>query len=101
MATERKMPTHAAVYHFWRINGCEFVGDNRRQCFMCGWEAPKGLNLERAHILPRCEGGSDELSNLHLLCHVCHRLTEYLVPRDRYWKFFRLYRHDNCDLENG
>ena len=41
----------------------------------------RGSNLpadsERHHIKPICEGGSNDLDNLVLLCHFCHKLGLY------------------------
>lgn len=53
-------------------------------CFACGWHSehwakatPKSswerARLERAHIVPRSLGGSDDASNIILLCNPCHR----------------------------
>jgi len=43
-------------------------------CFACG----RLTKTEKAHILARCEGGSDEVSNFHLLCALCHRQSEFI-----------------------
>jgi HNH endonuclease len=43
-----------------------------KQCVRCG-QADARL-LDRDHIVPRAEGGSDEPSNLQWLCCNCHRL---------------------------
>lgn len=58
-------------------------GEERHYCFACG----KMSDVERAHILARCEGGSDGVENLHLLCHYCHVLSE-LLSGDHYWRWF-------------
>jgi hypothetical protein len=52
-------------------------------CFACRIAAP----LERAHILPRWAGGSDEPVNLHLLCRACHLKSEGLFGIS-YWRWF-------------
>lgn len=54
-------------------------------CFACGICAP----LDRAHIVARSEGGSDRASNLHLLCRMCHELSEALSGIS-YWRWFRV-----------
>ena len=79
----RRMPSHINVFEYWKRRG--MAGQTKRHCFICGHEAPG--NLERAHIIPRCEGGTDDASNIHLLCHVCHRITEYHICRSKYWAF--------------
>jgi hypothetical protein len=48
-----------------------------------------------------CVGGSDDVSNLHMLCHECHKASEHLTtgrPEDleRYWKWF--YARTPCDV---
>ena len=47
-------------------------------CFACGFE----YGVERAHLIPVCDGGSDDPSNIHLLCESCHKKTEgiYNMP---------------------
>jgi hypothetical protein len=45
----------------------------RGTCFACGMDG-----AERAHILARAVGGGDEVENLHILCGVCHKDSEYL-----------------------
>lgn len=83
---KRKMPSHASVYHYWRMKGT-YAGADRFTCFGCGWKSPSRNNLDRAHIIPRCEGGTDTEANIHLLCHMCHRLTEFWVERGEYFQW--------------
>jgi len=45
-------------------------------CFACGQESTG--DIERAHITARCEGGSDSVENIHLLCGFCHKLSEFI-----------------------
>lgn len=54
-------------------------------CFACGMTADGGI--ERAHIIPRCDGGSDEPDNLHMLCRTCHKDSEFLSG-DAYRQWF-------------
>lgn len=54
------------------------------QCFACG----RAGVLDRAHIVPRHKGGSDDLSNLHLLCKSCHAESDLFHGR-QYWRWFR------------
>jgi HNH endonuclease len=53
-------------------------------CFACGLKTAK---IQRAHIFPYHLGGSDEASNLHLLCPKCHLESECLIG-DLYWFWF-------------
>lgn len=59
-------------------------------CFACGVDYSKkeGQNsTERAHILAKCCGGSNEISNFHLLCEGCHKQSE-LLSGEEYWRWF-------------
>lgn len=78
----RRMPTSDAIREFWapRLWGAkgydsmnEFLEAD--YCFACGWLEWK---TERAHILARSKGGSDDVENLHLLCPTCHQDSEAL-----------------------
>ena len=53
-------------------------------CFACGisWSS-----CQRSHITPASEGGNLAPDNLHMLCHVCHKDSEYL-DGTAYWKWF-------------
>ncbi|HEY8073176.1 MAG TPA: HNH endonuclease, partial [Labilithrix sp.] len=46
---------------------CTYVGANGKRCTSCTW-------LEIDHILPRADGGSDELRNLRVRCRAHNRL---------------------------
>lgn len=53
-------------------------------CFACG----RTDALQRAHILPRSYGGTDEAFNLHMLCPKCHVESENLLGIE-YWRWFK------------
>jgi len=89
--TKRKMPSKQAIADYWnpillRI-GLEIDWElsNHIQCFTCGRYGPK---LERAHIKARCNGGGDEVKNLHILCAGCHHESEF-YEGETYWKWYR------------
>jgi len=42
------------------------------KCVLCGANASTGAVLEVDHIVPVCDGGSNEDSNLRTLCHSCN-----------------------------
>ncbi len=44
-----------------------------RRCQQCGSSASDGVKLEVDHIMPVSRGGSDDISNLQLLCFECNR----------------------------
>jgi len=85
MPKRPNLPSKKAIMDYWRDWVWERHNDPPEDhfCWACGWESP---NLERAHILARCEGGSDTVENLHLLCPDCHRVSEYLRDDD-YWNW--------------
>jgi 5-methylcytosine-specific restriction endonuclease McrA len=87
------MPSAKAIRAYWApklwerkgyYSAEDFVAEGA--CFACGriWGR---ADLERAHILPVCEGGSDSVENLHLLCHLCHKDSEF-KHGERYWQWF-------------
>jgi hypothetical protein len=45
------------------------------------------LRTERCHIVPKHQGGTDDVSNLHLLCAACHVESENLTG-SVYWAWF-------------
>ena len=54
-------------------------------CFACGCDHGR---IQRAHILAKCEGGTDRVNNIHLLCVYCHHDSEYITGA----KYFRWLR---------
>lgn len=106
---KRKMPTKVSIKNYWDmifhsdIDGCvvpywegtPWDGDyeNRKKdnCFACniGWLAGS-VRVQRSHILPKCEGGTDKESNIHLLCTDCHKESEGLSGYDYFVWFFRM-----------
>lgn len=93
--TPRSMPSVIKIYRYWgetlvRLNKFdsiyELVEGNLGVCWGCGMYN-NGYSLERAHILPRSFGGTDDVSNLHMLCSKCHSITE-TVYGSIYWDWF-------------
>jgi hypothetical protein len=71
------MPSVEAIWRFWRDNPpFEALVIDQPACFLC--EEPERGRLERHHITPMYRGGTNDLSNLILLCGLCHRA----VPND-------------------
>jgi hypothetical protein len=43
------------------------------KCRICGRTAAEGARLEIDHVVPVARGGTNELTNLQVLCHTCNR----------------------------
>lgn len=88
MAISRNMPSRKAIASYWfdRFEDIDVgIDPDGESCFACG----DGLYLERAHIIPRANGGGDGADNLHILCAKCHLESEGLGDDlDLYWKWF-------------
>jgi len=90
MMLTRRMPTSKEILLHWqerlsRTGKYESSGLEPNQCFACTEvDLP---DLERAHILPKCMGGADDVGNLHLLCPTCHFASEPLTGLS-YWRWF-------------
>jgi hypothetical protein len=89
----RRMPTELAarahwVDALWERKGFDSPEEflERGICFACGMTG-RGGSLDRAHILARCNGGSDDPSNIHMLCRLCHKDSETL-DGEAYWSWF-------------
>ena len=79
----RKMPSPKKIFEYWESR---IENIYPRQCFACS--SLDTTRLERAHILARCSGGSDEVDNLHLLCSYCHVSSEK-ISGEKYWQWFK------------
>lgn len=72
------LPTHKQILNWWKdnVDGKTdiFMLDNYdgKYCFSCG-KPSKLYNLERAHIIGKQFGGSNEPSNFLLICKDCHK----------------------------
>ena len=99
MLKPKKMPSKHAITNYWVVNMPEHLNEcgesvNEKQCWACG----DTLKIERCHITPRCDGGSDTVENLHLLCSRCHVSSEFLRG-DSYWDW--LENKYNLDFDMG
>lgn len=81
-----RLPSKKVIYNYWSesplsdsLNTQAFDGEMNK-CMACG---NKG-NIDRAHIVAKCNGGSFQPSNIHCLCQICHKLSEHLEGTD-YW----------------
>ena len=69
------MPSKKSIVAYWNERDpivYEYIGSATNQCFACG----RPGYTERCHILACCYGGTEDVSNLHLLCMACHHESE-------------------------
>jgi 5-methylcytosine-specific restriction endonuclease McrA len=50
-----------------------------RQCAICGDELKKRFDVD--HIVPLCQGGTNDASNLRALCQPCHAEETYKLQQ--------------------
>jgi hypothetical protein len=96
------MPTNIQVRKYWADifakegrfdlvqlsfdSGFELI-DEKRACFACG---QTDFGVERCHIKARCDGGSDDVSNIHMLCPICHKDSEFITGEKYFeWLYSR------------
>lgn len=103
--TRRKMPKCEAIADYWmqptsraidlmgyggETYDDEFVED---ECWACGRPYPCGYKMkpERCHVVSKEHGGSDDCSNLVLLCSTCHQQSEFFPP-ETFWGWMKWMR---------
>ena len=91
------LPSVKRIMDYWRDWVWETHEDAPEDgfCWACGMIYEGGL--ERAHIQARCNGGADTVENLHLLCSVCHKVSEYLEGDD-YWKWLEKWTFHDVNI---
>jgi hypothetical protein len=68
----------------------EALWENRFRCSACNWEPPALLRgviaggIAVHHVIPVACGGSDDPSNLLLLCANCHALAHAICTKSHY-----------------
>jgi hypothetical protein len=82
------MPTKKQICEYWEEDPHLLALED--VCWRCGVIS---RHLERAHILPKIEGGTNDESNMHLLCKMCHKETEHLWGKS-YWQALNIEPHD-------
>ena len=90
------MPKKALILEYWREKLIQNFGKfwlddeyDHAVCFACG---TPGV-VERAHIIPVCDGGVNDASNIHLLCRECHVESEGLFNKSE--NYFLWLKHKN------
>lgn len=107
--TEKRYPIMQTVLEiatYWagrKLPGTDYVpciDAGEPNCFACSawgrydaqawgrehtWE--RGVTLERAHVVPRSLGGSDEPENIVLLCYDCHLAAPDTAEAQYMWRW--------------
>jgi hypothetical protein len=74
---KRKLPARSVIVKAWKDSELAIVPawtDAERLCWRCG-DPPEvcgRANLDRAHLVPHALGGTDDPTNIVLLCEECH-----------------------------
>lgn len=95
MGTRKTMPSRKKIFNYWKEQKPEIttkhIDQDENMCFSCGRPQP-----QRCHIIANVNGGSEELSNLHLLCQSCHGIQEGLrtgMGEDFYYYWLKKQEH--------
>jgi len=98
-AEPRRTPTIEAIVKYWREQGAQIRvrwDEAADHCWRCGkrliWGTREGHTEDdawrhRAHIVPRCLGGSDDASNVIILCRQCHVLAPDVADPGFMWEW--------------
>jgi len=83
---QRNMPTKAQIYEHWAplMWNPPKPYDKYKTCWACGFQ----FGTQRCHIKAKCDGGTDEVANLLLLCKRCHWSQETICIDDARRKKF-------------
>lgn len=97
------MPSNNRIHDYWKNGdgqrvlqsyGIEIpdqkklIGEQVIACFACGRN-----EVQRCHIVASVNGGSNDVSNLHLLCPRCHVESE-IAQGEHYWQWLK-YQFEN------
>tara|TARA_Y100000361_G_scaffold86245_1_gene76603 strand:+ start:1329 stop:2054 length:726 start_codon:yes stop_codon:yes gene_type:complete len=88
-------PTRDKIFEYWKNSPLNESFINKSYyndyCMACGEYTDSGEfgKLERAHIYASCHGGSNNESNLHVLCRECHLKSEEKIGWT-YWLWLGL-----------
>jgi hypothetical protein len=82
--------THGEIVNYWscREDECKLSVDwaeAKRRC----WRCAHPRLLQRCHIIPRSLGGSEDASNLVLLCSQCHAEAPNVADAEFMWIWLR------------
>lgn len=120
------LPSKALIFDHWKDRFREigiFIDWGEPSCWACGFHygskydikssdasMPQILDgwermpLQRCHIVPRSLGGTDELSNLFLMCRECHDLAPNTSIPEVFFEWVRAQcysRRDSARIEEA
>jgi hypothetical protein len=103
------MPTKLEIARYWGSIDASFCEDTEElSCFACGYfysgrydKTPEKIPLQKAHIIPDSCGGKNEVSNLVLLCPMCHREAPMINDRDSFLKWIKARPHFYLQRQNS
>jgi len=96
--SRKNMPAKKDILRYWSSPTPEFeefeieINPSNPDCFACG----DYLQVQRCHISPVNKGGSNDVSNIHLLCNKCHAESEDMTG-DAYWKWLQYMNHEKFE----
>jgi 5-methylcytosine-specific restriction endonuclease McrA len=79
MSLPTEYPPKGVSNRWWKKRVWEVVKRDGRKCNLCGYDQDES-NLNVDHIMPLALGGSDAVTNLQILCKVCHIKKDKNVP---------------------
>jgi hypothetical protein len=65
----------------WKKLRDECLKRDKYTCYRCEKISKNGNKLNAHHIMPRSEGGADDITNLITLCEPCHDIVEVIEAR--------------------
>lgn len=77
-ARGRRTPEHQLHLQrgAWKARAKECYARDAWTCQECGVHCRNKVKIQAHHVVPRIQGGSDDLDNLITLCASCHTRTE-------------------------
>ena len=100
-AKGRRMPSVATIVKYWRAQDAPIAVDWNRAgeyCWRCARELNRGTSdkhsedddcRHKSHIVPRALGGSDDASNLIVLCRWCHAQAPDVADPAFMWEWLK------------
>ncbi|MGE7840606.1 HNH endonuclease [Lysinibacillus sp. NPDC093712] len=124
MGKTKSLPSRAQIAEYWRDkrlpNGDEVIRDDYEpSCWACKrwwhnedesklindgnfkalWNHPKYI-LERCHIHPKALGGSNDVSNLFLMCSQCHEASPDTTNTNLFFEWVQKRTYDKMIKEH-